>query len=453
MDLVKSPKRISKKPNEIYPEVENLVLPSTLTRLRKQKQAKYDASWSQNRTENQSMHEVHKTPRMSERFVLMQRLCSLPNPPFILSKSFMPHAGIGVVCNWKYHYDWKRFTLPFLEMELVAYFPWDVTDFVIGDIDNTLMNPSNNYVNYRRYLKKNDGKPKQVWRPKKVNTRDEHSGMKIACAQYINHTLPSTAPDEVAMVPATGQDLRVPNCQLVFSRTNPPYIKESARIRLRPGWELLFPYQSGLKRNYTSLEEHKRDHESFCSQLSANLSGGNSGGASSSVVLTRVRVGQEVLELQETATTLRLANVRDCPSELATCPLVHPEPVTPLPRTPLSQPPRASTQAEEEYAWRCFQATIARLPLCRGDKGRAAVRRRCTKYLHRIPLHRLDASCGPNSPSCLFPVTSVELETWHLKSLPPDDPCTRIKPSSVPKYYVASDEEEDRRGKRAYTDL
>ena len=438
-------KRISKAPREVYPEVASITRPSSLIRLQRKRRSKRESSRRQNRIDQSSMLKIQKTSRICNKSALMHELCKSVNPPFILSKSFIPGAGFGVVCNWKFSHNWKSFLLPFLEMEYVEFYPWDVADWVIGEVSTKLLDPTNNYAAYRLYLKKNRNNPKKVWRPMKLYTRDDSSKLLVACAQFVNHILPSKTPDNIAIVPSTGQDLRVANCKLVFSHSNSPYLKEHKTVRLRPGWELLFNYADGFMHSYNVLNEQEKDHQAHSSQLASHFSQKTVDVHSptprvSNDVLTKVRVQQEAFDLKQLADANRLLGVRDCPAELACNPLVSVavEPViAKVAKTPVIRN-RPYTPVGEEYAWSCFRANLAQLPRCRGPKGLASVQARCRKYLDRCPVLRVDDPREPCSPGDAELTTEEDLATWHMSSLPPEE-----RPQPLPEYRKLPVEDDD----------
>ena len=161
----------------------------------------------------------------------------------------------------------------------------------------------------------------------KLYTRDDTSKLLVACAQFVNRILPKETPDEVAIVPSTGQDLHVADCKLVFSHSNSPYLKEHRTVRLCTGWELLFSYASGFMRSYNVLDEQNKDHQVHSSQLASHFSKKtidihSPTPESPNDVLTKVRVQQEAFDLKQLADDTRLLGVRDCPAELASNPLI-----------------------------------------------------------------------------------------------------------------------------------
>ena len=300
----------------------------------------------------------------------------------------------------------------------------------------------------------------------KLYTRDDNSQVLVACAQFVNHPMPAETPDDLAVVPSTGQDLRVANCQLVFSPCNSPYLKEHKNVKLHPGWELLFSYATGFTRSYGVQDEQDKDHHTRSLQLSSHFAKKPSDISpstldTSSEVLTKVRVQQEAFDLKQLADLARLDGMRDCPSELARNPLIsmayyqwilaslawkkgdrsEPCPVKPLSvktKEPSVKANRPATSAEEEYAWSCFKANLIQLSRQHGVKGLAAVRARCSKYLERCPLRRVDNLRETSPPGEIQLISQEDLETWHMFSLPLDE-----RPQPVLEYRTLPMGEED----------
>ena len=145
-------------------------------------------------------------------------------------------AGIGVVANWKYADFAIRLKIPFVEMEFVEFFPWEVCDFV--PCSSFFMNPTNNYAAFFKYREKHQ--PKIIWRPKRFRLCSDQP--LFACGQFVNYPLPSDTPDADAIVSSTGQVLRITNCEIIVSLSpkNPPYAKPLGNgVAIKAGHELL----------------------------------------------------------------------------------------------------------------------------------------------------------------------------------------------------------------------
>lgn len=302
--------------------------PHYLLEQKRKRRRKFDESRREKRQMANKYKSLAGATRISEQIQKTIDFCKFSEPLFILSKSFMVGAGIGVIANWKYSEFPVGLKLPFIDMEYVEFFPWDVSNFVIGQIQSSLMDPSNNYRTFMKYREKHT--PKMVWRPKRFQLRSSHQF--YACGQFVNHPLPKETPDAEAIVPSTGQDLRITNCEIVVSAKAeiPPYVKPLENgIAIKPGHELIAGYSAGFRRIQAVAEQQVNDHKSWSKVLSANLPNvigdPETDSEQKKDCFTRVQKQQEAQQLREEWDTIRLKSVRDCPSELLNAPLISSE--------------------------------------------------------------------------------------------------------------------------------
>ena len=318
--------RVRKKPKNFDPGVQFLGRAKDFEKL-KLREKRIRKDWRQKNIEfRELVTRSSKGTKNSDRFSAIEELNQLENPLLIVSKSFIENAGLGLVVNWKFPQIPEAFKIPFVGLEIVDFYSWEPSSWVIGNVDTELISTNGNYAKYREYLRRNKGKPKTVWRPRIQRTRSEQ--ITIPCANFINHTMPAETPDHIAIVRSTGQDLRIANCDLVAAsnKKHIPYV-ESKKGMLKPGWELLFSYGDGFRGEQKLRAEQEKDKREYSQILKRNLPNSSSG---DEIPITepshyKVKVLEEVNGLKDLSQELRLQDFRDCPSELAIAPLLSQE--------------------------------------------------------------------------------------------------------------------------------
>jgi len=258
----------------------------------------------------------------NERISALHELNQLDIPPFVKAKSLIEGAGAGIIVNWDAGAPIPngQFRIPFRELQYVDYFPWLRSSWVLGNITSNDANP-------KRYMARvKNQKPKKVWIPRNILTRAQSAKLNSVSANTINHSMSKNASDEEAIVPETGQDLRIDNCRFILPSNpeTPPSVERLSDKELNghfgPGFELLIGYGQRFEAEKEYLDSLIQRWQALSKKWYNNLATKRKRKLTSqknkNEDLTKTVIQYEAYTLQKLAIDEDLATLRDMRSEL-----------------------------------------------------------------------------------------------------------------------------------------
>ena len=262
----------------------------------------------------------HKKPP-NKRISAIDELNQLDIPALVKAKSLIKGAGAGIIMNWDDGAPFPngQFRIPFRELQHVDYYPSEGHSWVLGNITCKDANPKQ-YMTRLRHQK-----PKKVWVPRNISTRAQTATLNLVSANFINHSMAKNASDKEAIVPETGQDLRIDNCRFILqtkSNTQPSIERMSDKElngHFGRGFELLIGYGQRFKAEKEYEESLQNRWKTLSTKWLNNLKNGGKRRVKCKPLnedLTNTVLQYEAYNLRKVVIDEDLASLRDMRSEL-----------------------------------------------------------------------------------------------------------------------------------------